>query len=205
MGNRLHPIHIKRIADELYSFRAPKVSYLMDLEGEKIVGIIFNWRDSDQLKIVVQNDWNKFHREKPTKTMQHWKTETIEKLNEYLKTKGIDEETKDRLEAFQNQVNTYFEEKQPNEVTLLETSKKFSIPEKIRLMQELGIIDNLKTKYPELKPADFARLLHYFIDERDSNIKPVITALLNNNSSDRNYPKKSARIDSVLITLDKRK
>jgi len=173
----------------------------MGIEGEKIVGIILNWKDSDQLKIVVQNDWNKYNRLKPTKTMQHWKSETVEKLNEYIKTIGVDKETKDRLEAFQNQVNNYFEEKQPNEVTLPEISKKLSIPEKISLMQELGIIENLRAKYPELKPADFARLLHYLIDEREFSIKPVITSLINNGSVDKNYPKKSTRIDSILSIL----
>jgi hypothetical protein len=205
MGNRLHPNQIKSIADELYSFRAEKISYLMGIDGEKTAGIILNWKDSDQLKIVVQNDWNKYNRQKPTKTMQHWRTETVEKLNEYIKTKGIDTETKDRIEAFQHQVNTYFEQKQPEENSLPEIEKKLSITEKIRLLQELGIIDHLKEKHPNLKPADYARLLHYFIDEKETSIKPVITSLINNDASNRNYPTKSERIDNILNKLRKGK
>jgi hypothetical protein len=201
-NKKIHPNQIKSIVDELYSIPVSKINYLMSNEDEgTMVGIILNWNIEDQLKIVVQNHWYKYNRNKPTLTIQDWKNDTNKSLNDYLNTQGIETETKERLSAFRNQVNTFFEEKQPDVVTLPEIPKKLSIPDKISLLNELGVISHIKNKYSHLNPSDLARLLEYIIDEKDKSIKPVISSLMSEDTANRNYPKKSVNVERIINSL----
>lgn len=201
-NKKIHPNQLKSIADELYSIPVSKVKYIMSNEDENtIVGIILNWNVEDQVKIAVQNHWNKYKNNKNTKSLEHWKNDTNKSLSEYLSIKGIEPETKDRLEVFQDHVIKYFEEKQPDESNLPDITKKLSIPEKISLLSELGVIDHLRNKYPKLIPSDFAKLLGYITDEKHTSINSVISALMSENTANRNYPRKSKEVESLLNSL----
>jgi hypothetical protein len=201
-NKKIHPNQIKSIVDELYSIPVSKINYLMSNEDEvTMVGIILNWNIEDQLKIAVQNHWNKYNRNKPTLTIQDWKNDTNKSLNDYLNTQGIEKETEERLRAFRNQVNIFFEEKQPDEVTLPDISKKLSITDLISLLNELDVISHLKSKYPKLKASDLAKLLEYIIDEKHKSIKPVISSLMSEDTANRNYPKKSVNVERIINSL----
>jgi hypothetical protein len=201
-NKKINPNQIKSITDELYSIPVSKIKYLMSIENEDtIVGIILNWNVEEQVKIAVQNHWYNFNRNKPTLTIQDWKNDTNKSLNDYLNTQGIEKETEERLRAFRNQVNTFFEEKQPDVVTLPEIPKKLSIPDKISLLNELGVISHIKNKYSHLNPSDLARLLEYIIDEKDKSIKPVISSLMSEDDVNKNYPKKTNKVERIINSL----
>ena len=201
-NKKINPNQIKSITDELYSIPVSKIKYLMSIENEDtIVGIILNWNVEEQVKIAVQNHWYNFNRNKPTLTIQDWKNKTNDLLSDCINTKGIETETKERLSAFRNQVNTFFEEKQPDVVTLPEIPKKLSIPDKISLLNELGVISHIKNKYSHLNPSDLARLLEYIIDEKDKSIKPVISSLMSEDDVNKNYPKKSNKVERIINSL----
>ena len=199
--NLFTPNQINSIADELYSIPVSKIKYhLISVDGEsKTVGIILNWNDEDQVKIAVQNHWNKYKNNKNTKSLEHWKNDTNKLIIGYLQTKGIDSDTKDRLEVFQDHMIKYFVEKQPDESNLPDITKKLSIPEKISLLNELGVIDHLRNNYPDLIPSDFAKLLAYVTDEKPQNIKPVISSLMSDDKANRNYPKKLVGVVKRII------
>jgi hypothetical protein len=65
----------------------------------------------------------------------------------------------------------------------------------------LGVIDHLRNKYPKLKPSDFAKLLGYITDEKHTSINSVISALMSENTANRNYPRKSKEVESLLNSL----
>jgi hypothetical protein len=200
---KIHPNQIKSIADELYSIPVSKIKYhLISVDGEnKTVGIILNWNDEDQVKIAVQNHWNKYKNNKNTKSLEHWKNDTNKLIIDYLQTKEIDSDTKDRLEVFQDHVIKYFEEKQPDESNLPDITKKLSMPEKISLLNELGVIESLKDKFPHANALKISKVLAYLMNEKSTNINPVVSSLIANNSNNRNYPTKSTKVVSLINSL----
>jgi hypothetical protein len=202
-NKKTHPNQIKSITDELYSIPVSKIKYhLISVDGEsKTVGIILNWNDEEQVKIAVQNHWNKYKNNKNTKSLEHWKNDTNKLIIGYLQTNGIDSDTKDRLEVFQDHVIKYFEEKQPDESNLPDITKKLSIPEKISLLNELGVIESLKDKFPHAKALKISKLLAFLMNEKYTNINPVVSSLISNDSNNRNYPTKSSKVESLINSL----
>ena len=77
--------------------------------------------------------------------------------------------------------------------------------EQIRLLYELGIIDFLQNKYPNsLKNNNnqTADLISKFLKIDRSSVQPTLNALLIDSASNKNYPKITSSINSILAKLN---
>lgn len=76
--------------------------------------------------------------------------------------------------------------------------------EQIRLLHELGIFEYLRDKYPSKLKANnqLATLIATILKLQRSSIQPSINALLNDNATSKNYPKKSSKTDLIINSLN---
>lgn len=79
--------------------------------------------------------------------------------------------------------------------------------DKVALINALGIIELLEKKYPYIKGNGqrTTKLLMQFLDIQESSLQPIINALLNNTTTNKNYPKLTQTVQSVInkYTLEK--
>jgi hypothetical protein len=77
--------------------------------------------------------------------------------------------------------------------------------DKIRLVFELGIIEALVTKFPDLKGNGhkISKVLANLLDLNYSSIQPIVRVLLNDTINDKNYPKITKSIKDYISSLEK--
>lgn len=79
--------------------------------------------------------------------------------------------------------------------------------DKVALLKELGIIDFLQDRYPYLKKNGqrTTKLLMQFLDIPYTSLQPIINELFNESTSNKNYPKLTPKVLSVVnkYTLEK--
>ncbi|MFD1551710.1 hypothetical protein DNU06_02590 [Putridiphycobacter roseus] len=99
-----------------------------------------------------------------------------------------------------------------NSPTVLTEEEQFTLPEvelktindRIRLLSDLGIIEHLKNKYPnsfrDVNPL--ADIISKILVENKTSVQPSLNSLLNDNSSNKNYPKENSRTKAIIDTLN---
>jgi hypothetical protein len=79
--------------------------------------------------------------------------------------------------------------------------------DKVALLKELGILDLLQERYPYLKKNGqrTTKLLMEFLDIPYTSLQPIINALFNETTSNKNYPKLTPKVQNVInkYTLEK--
>lgn len=108
------------------------------------------------------------------------------------------------LKKFPNAAKKSNELNEDNEESEIEIKKQ---KDKVRLLHELGIIDQLEIKYPYIKGNGqrITKLIMHFLDIKETSLQPIINALIHNNESDKNFPHLKQTVKNVInkYTLEK--
>lgn len=119
------------------------------------------------------------------------------------------------LEEFSNKIRAIlpdFESEDESNINNLldEIDDVESVSEQIRLIYELGILDHLKKQYPDTLGKSnnaLAGLIAKFLNSSKNvkipttTIQPIVNALIKDDASSKNYPKKSPRIKVIIESL----
>jgi hypothetical protein len=100
-----------------------------------------------------------------------------------------------------------------NENINLESTIDLNLPEielktqkeQIRLLYELGVIEFLQKKYPATLKGNnnqIAHLIAQILKFEKTSIQPTVNALLNDNATNKNYPKDSVKTKAIIDKLN---
>lgn len=132
----------------------------------------------------------------------------LPKIKAQIKTEKLTNEIVNVLEGWVNEKKALMIQSIPKEIDTSNDLPEIDLStqrEQIRLLYELGVIDFLQSKFPaSLKDNNnqTAHLISQFLKLNRVSVQPTLNALLNDNSGDRNYPKKTKNVIAIIDQLN---
>ena len=145
---------------------------------------------------------------KPFLTHQLRSSKNPKALIEYVKYAVLDSKSltsEGMIKAINDWLEELTEEETKNKTTfneIPEVELRF-ISEQIRLLEDLGVLDFLKGKYPNALNSEnqLAKLVSKLIKQKQGSIQPIINAVKGGNAN-KNYPKESTNTKSIMDWLN---
>ena len=151
--------------------------------------------------------------------------ETIEEFEEYQKTISANKEivkfslftlngVLEKLLTYSNykSIDSIFESNNLSNEDLKENTESSIFPEidlttqkeSLRLLYDLGVLDFLKTKYPQTFRSNhqLSNLLEKILQIKKDSLQGSTNDLLNENTGSKNYPKESKKTKSIMDSLN---